>query len=480
MVHSTYIIPFFIAIALDASAQVSNSGVAEGQGVKFQQQLSLNEIKAKAKEEGKYIFMDAFATWCGPCKQMEREVYPNDSVGAEMNKNFISIKVQMDSSDKDDAAVRKWYADARKIREEFGIVAYPTLLFLTPDGQLVYKQLGYNGIPEFMRAVRAAVSPMNTVYFSQLEHYKAKSGPYTVSDSLARYAALLGQNAVAQRIAEEFIESLPRESLESEEKIFFVWGIARNKPMADSLFLLYKENYLNRLSDAEFCTKANLSFVARFSKLMVSADRFFRLCYEEPATVDSMMQVSHGAVVYVDSTIAREELASRVFSPGLPKGQQPDWSELESGIKVKYPKANAHLIILDFEMKYYKAKKDWEKYCSLLVERVDAYGPFGQIDDADFNLNNLAWDVFQHSYDKKVLQAALSWSNRAVRIVEDSKNHGNLGNWMDTNANIRYKLGDRKQAIEEEKKAIELDTQAPDLKNNLAKMNAGKPTWIEN
>ena len=43
------------------------------QGVSFQE-LSLAKALEKAKEENKYVFVDCYTSWCGPCKMMASQV----------------------------------------------------------------------------------------------------------------------------------------------------------------------------------------------------------------------------------------------------------------------------------------------------------------------------------------------------------------------------------------------------------------------
>lgn len=38
------------------------------------------EALAKSKAENKLIFLDAYATWCGPCKMMKRLTFTNAEV----------------------------------------------------------------------------------------------------------------------------------------------------------------------------------------------------------------------------------------------------------------------------------------------------------------------------------------------------------------------------------------------------------------
>ncbi len=71
-----------------------DSVFSEIPGIKFQSGLNWEQVKEKARNENRYIFIDCYATWCGPCKKMDKEVYTSENVGNIFNKNFISIKLQ--------------------------------------------------------------------------------------------------------------------------------------------------------------------------------------------------------------------------------------------------------------------------------------------------------------------------------------------------------------------------------------------------
>src|SRR5689334_16594298 len=70
------------------------------------------EIKAKAKKENKNIFMDAYTTWCGPCKMMAKNIFPLPEAGEFFNANYINVKVQLDTTKNDDEYIKGWYRDA--------------------------------------------------------------------------------------------------------------------------------------------------------------------------------------------------------------------------------------------------------------------------------------------------------------------------------------------------------------------------------
>src|SRR5688500_7757549 len=82
--------------------------IGKAQGIKWTTGLTWEQINQKAKTENKYIFLDLYATWCGPCKEMDKSVYPNDTVGLFFNNKFVSVKVQMDRTKKDNAFIQSW------------------------------------------------------------------------------------------------------------------------------------------------------------------------------------------------------------------------------------------------------------------------------------------------------------------------------------------------------------------------------------
>ncbi len=120
--------------------------------IHFEKNLTWKEIKAKAAKEGKMIFFDAYASWCSPCQYLEKSVYTDESVAAYYNDNYINVKFDMEEGEGIDLA------------EEFGITSYPTLLFFSPDGELVHKYIGSMEADEFIELGKTAVNPSSQYY----------------------------------------------------------------------------------------------------------------------------------------------------------------------------------------------------------------------------------------------------------------------------------------------------------------------------
>lgn len=49
---------------------------------------SWEEALALAKSENKLIFLDVYATWCGPCKKLKKYVFSSEKAGNYFNSKF--------------------------------------------------------------------------------------------------------------------------------------------------------------------------------------------------------------------------------------------------------------------------------------------------------------------------------------------------------------------------------------------------------
>src|SRR2546428_4409983 len=144
---------------------------AQTNEINFKHDSPFSEVLAQAKKQGKLIFFDAYTSWCGPCKVMANTVFKTDSVAVFFNQTFVNMKVDMEKG------------EGPKLKDRFGVSAYPTLLFIDGDGNLVHKIVGSSSSNEFMAEARKALSPEKTVFglakkFNNGDHSEATSIAY--------------------------------------------------------------------------------------------------------------------------------------------------------------------------------------------------------------------------------------------------------------------------------------------------------------
>ena len=117
---------------------------AQNNGVKFIEDKPLSDVLAQAGKANKYAFVDVYATWCGPCKYMTSQVFPQAAAGDYFNKTFVNAKY--DAEKGEGVTVAKTYR----------VTAYPTFLILNSKGEEVGRLLGGAKPPEdFIARVKA-------------------------------------------------------------------------------------------------------------------------------------------------------------------------------------------------------------------------------------------------------------------------------------------------------------------------------------
>ena len=64
--------------------------------VNFIEVVSAADMEAaqkKADDGMLMLFVDVYATWCGPCKMMDAQVYPDPALSTYMNEHFVSVRM---------------------------------------------------------------------------------------------------------------------------------------------------------------------------------------------------------------------------------------------------------------------------------------------------------------------------------------------------------------------------------------------------
>jgi uncharacterized protein YyaL (SSP411 family) len=91
------------------------------------------EALERAKREDKLIFLSIGYSTCHWCHVMERESFENEEIAEELNRNFISIKMDREEYPNID----KYYQEAyRRLNGRSG--GWPLSVFLTPDAKVFF------------------------------------------------------------------------------------------------------------------------------------------------------------------------------------------------------------------------------------------------------------------------------------------------------------------------------------------------------
>ena len=398
--------------------------IAQEKGVQFQHGLSWEQVQAKAKTEKKYIFMDCYTTWCGPCKYMSAQIFPKEEVGNLMNANFINVKMQLDSTENDNEEVKSWYATGHTIANEYNIMAYPTFLIFDQNGQLVHRIVGASQSgEEFVAKTKEALDPSKQ-YYPMLAKYKAGQRDSTFLYNLAIASLHAYDDKTGPQVVNDYL--------------------ATQKD-------IYNPKTLNLLQ----------------SFTQSSQDKGFTIMLQHPDKVNAVLGKGV-AENQVNRIIFYEEVVPVLFNKYAPIAGEPNWNKLKDSIQVKYP-SKADEVLAYSKVLFYLNRQQWNDFGTAIVAFMKSYGD--NVSQSD--LNEYAWTVFQNCSDETCLKNALEWSKRSFEKEQNPA-------YMDTYANILYRLGRKDEAIEWEQKALSLvntEDEKKGFQQTIDKMKSGQKTW---
>ena len=117
----------------------TESGIAFHEG-------TWTEALQLSKKEGKPVFLDISASWCGPCKMLKSRTFPNEEVGKFYNANFINVAVDGEKG------------EGVELARKYEIKGYPTLLFIDSNGNLIAQTAGYRNPKQFIELGKQIVN----------------------------------------------------------------------------------------------------------------------------------------------------------------------------------------------------------------------------------------------------------------------------------------------------------------------------------
>ncbi len=98
-----------------------------------------NEIVTKARGENKTIFLDIYATWCGPCKMLQHNTFSDADVGTYFNAHFVNVSLDGEKG------------EGHLLAKKYQVHAYPTMLFIKADGSVKEAAVGYHSPKQLLK-----------------------------------------------------------------------------------------------------------------------------------------------------------------------------------------------------------------------------------------------------------------------------------------------------------------------------------------
>lgn len=176
--------------------------------------LSYAEALQTAKTENKMLFMDFYTSWCGPCKMMAKEVFPQEKVGNFLNDRFVCIKIDAEKG------------EGVELARRYKVDAYPTFIGVNVNEKEMLRIVGYEYPDAFISKIDRLLDPDKTPERMQERYEEGERTP----DLIRAYAALKLEESFmgtkkdkleeASRIVKDYFNELDETARLAPENLF--------------------------------------------------------------------------------------------------------------------------------------------------------------------------------------------------------------------------------------------------------------------
>ncbi|MFT5777582.1 MAG: thioredoxin-related protein [Crocinitomicaceae bacterium] len=192
-------------------AMIMLSSMTFAKGINFQD-LTLKEGIAKAKKENKKLFIDVYATWCGPCKYLSKNIFTDQDLGGFINEHFIAIKLDGEQP------------DGESLMIDFDLNSYPTMLFLDSDRSFLKKIVGAVEANVILARANDVIYPEESDLYKFQSKYDAGARDRELMSGLTR--ARMDDDLDADQLVTEYLELYPKLDLyEENDFMMFYMGV---------------------------------------------------------------------------------------------------------------------------------------------------------------------------------------------------------------------------------------------------------------
>jgi thioredoxin-related protein len=197
--------------------------ITAGAQTNFNEGKTFQQILAQATAEGKPVFIDCYTEWCGPCKQMAKNVFPQKEAGDYFNSKFVCWKVDMEKG------------EGPELAKKYEVAAYPTFLILNADGTLRATQVGSAPLEKFIKTIDGLLNDEKGLPWYQ-QQFKDGNRDETF---LQEYMELLDSRYLRnekKQVTTTLLEGKTAEQIVANDDIFQIFQGGYYEP-EDELFL---------------------------------------------------------------------------------------------------------------------------------------------------------------------------------------------------------------------------------------------------
>ncbi|MEI6683786.1 MAG: thioredoxin family protein [Bacteroidota bacterium] len=344
-----------------------------------------SELMTMAKSQNKMIFVDAYTSWCGPCKWMAANMFTKDSVADYYNKTFICAHFDMEKG------------EGPELARTFQVMAYPTLLFINANGELVHKRVGAaQQVQDYIRMGTDALTPGEGFVACLKKFQDGNRDP----DFMLKY-----------------FDRLQGAYMPIDEPLALYFSTQKETDLLkrSNWHIIYL--YLSDIGSKEFTflLAHRKEYAKAYTPDSVDA-KIYSICFQ------SLVGLARGRTF---SETALNEMKQKIRATGYEGGEKA---------------------IFDAQLQIYLMRGDQQQYFDLVTADLEKY--YG---DDQGKLTLMASNFAKMTTDKKYLEKGVEWAKKAIAIKSTPENN-------DACANLLFKLGNKEDAIKYEMKAVEIAT----------------------
>ncbi len=395
------------------------------QGLKYT--TDVDAAFKEAKKTKKPLWVMVSATWCGPCRWTEKEVFPQKWFDSLISSRFVPLKVYAASGEQNTKG-------GKELAEKYQVRVYPTFLFLYPNGELFYRMegtpMGKSGEDPSVREEWQAIVKNALSYQADLPTLLQKFEKGDRSETVLRryfvWVVSCGDSATLYKVWEAYLQAFPSPRLAwlYEPKAYeHLRDAALRLPAAFRYAMDAVADTLRNLLPpkewgAMYKTLLRVGIPGRYQRTLVQA---------------KAQGLPEPHLIAAESTLVRaQQLQARFpFAEKLALEMV-----IDALFRARTPQTHARALL---HAAQYAA----------LIKTIGPPDPDERPDLAD-ELNSLAWTFYEEVEEPSALWMAVYWAKEALSYTPDD--------WhiWDTLGALYYKLKRKKEAVEALSKAIEL------------------------
>lgn len=399
----------------------------------------------KAKQENKIVFLDIYTTWCGPCKQMAANLFPNEEAGKLYNKHFVNYKIDAEKG------------EGIEVAAKYKVQGYPTNLFLKPDGSVVYTVMGAGDLAWFLEngnvAIAEAKDPLQWAdYEAKLNSSKADK------EFLKNYLVKgkrLGKNT--DKGLDLYVEKHIGKKIKNEDILFL---LEHNRTMDNKAYALLDKNKaaVNKAKEAE-------------------VPNFFKYYTESlvPGTIEKLAEQKDEAgfkkiiLGYVNNNSSTPKMDGWFYAKAFyerlgDETKMEVFKLLRTNEMMNTPiaefkkedtvKLAEYLMTIKHQLDQNKVSEaEQTEYVERFKKQNPQVNKIASI-NAAMDLNEMAWNVYETN-NKQMYKDAIKWSEKSLELFggTDAITRVSL---LDTYAHLLYRQGQKSEAVKQQEQALAL------------------------